>query len=127
MSLEVIAEMLEGAGVGVQGVDIFINMVPAEATTSILLRDYFAGAKIDHELPGLRKHPFFVIVRSPDYVRAKELIDTAVKALWIRYETEFNGVHFKYMRPRAEPFPYAPSPAQLVEFHVVFDACYDLG
>jgi hypothetical protein len=127
MKLETIAEMLENASVGVAGSDIFINMIPAEVTTGILLRQYFTGTKIDHELPGMRKTSFFVIARSPDYLTAKGLAESAVAALHLRYETEVGTTHFKYMRPRTEPFVYAPSPGQLVEFSVVIDCCYSIG
>jgi hypothetical protein len=126
MNLRPIVTMLEDAGLGAAGRTIFVNMMPAECEDGILVRQYFGGTKIDHELPGYRKTTFMLICRSKDYERAETLIEQAVTALTIKEETERDGIVWKFMRPDTEPFVYPLSVGGLLEFQVNIDAAYVL-
>lgn len=125
MNLTAVATILEDAGVGTIGKSIFINMMPPDAP-GILLRQYFGGTRIDHELPGYRKTTFMLIARANEYTEGEALINDAVKALTIEISEEKAGVYWNYMRPETEPFVYAESPGAAIEFQVNIDACYVL-
>lgn len=121
--LEKVAAMIEDRGVASIGRDLFVNSIPAEAN-GVLLRQYFGGTKIDHYLPGYRKTSYMLIVRAVEYAAALELINAAVAAVTFERDTEIDGVVFKFMRPDMEPFPYAFSPGDRIEFVVNIDCCY---
>lgn len=123
MKLEPIASWLQQQGVAVQGQDLFINFIP-QGMSGILLRDDFGGTRIDHELPGFYKGSFMVIARHADYATSKGLAKSAVATLQLLANTTVDGVSFRYLRPRALPFVYAPSPGQMVESSVTVDACF---
>lgn len=122
MKLETVAKMIELAGVGIRGVDIFIGHMPAERD-GILLRQPFGGTPIDHELPGWLKTDYQLIVRAKTYLAGDSLIKAAIMAA-----STLNGVtasaKFLYMRPRHQPLNYPISPGSRFEFVVNMDACY---
>lgn len=124
MNLEGVAQILEQAGVAVQGENLFINFMPTD-TTGILLRDPFGGTPIDHELPGYRRTSFMLIVRLPEYQAARELMSAAVDALTMQGR-ETGGMRINYMRPRSEPQTYQPSPGGLIEMITNIDCSYVL-
>lgn len=123
MKLEPIAAMLEAAGIGTVGTDIFVNMAPP-VNPGILLRQYFGGTRLYPELPGYRKTTFMLIARAADYTEGWELCERAVAALTISTEQIAQGVKWKYMRPETEPFVYPASPGAMLEFQVNLDCCY---
>jgi hypothetical protein len=122
MMLEPIAERLELQGLGVQGHDIFINFMPAEAT-GLLLRYPVGGMGIDHDLPGYRKGSFQLIARGKEFEETKTLINQAVLALEMA-EADLTGMRVKYMRPRHDPFTFPPSVGNNIEFVVNVDCAY---
>lgn len=125
MKLEAIAFLLESAGLGTQGRDIFINFIP-ENRAGILLRTDFGGTKRDHYLPGYIQTTFWLIVRGPEYVAVKEQIEAAVFALWdvSKHGVVVDTATFNYIRPKVDPFAYAPSPGQNIEFGSKMECCY---
>lgn len=124
MSLTKIAEILEDAGVGTRGREIFVNFLPAPSREGILLRDPFGGMTIDHELPGFRQTDFMLISRANGYQASMELMTKAIDALGALKKVERHGLYIHYMRARHEPFAYAPSPSGLVEMIVNIDSCW---
>jgi hypothetical protein len=124
MNLEAVASVLESAGVGTAGKDIFINFIPGDIE-GILLRDYFGGTPRDHELPGYIQGAFMLIARGKDYKTTHDLCKAAVAALEAHdLEEVVEGAKFNYMRGRTLPFSYSSSPAQQWEVTVTIDACY---
>lgn len=124
MNLAGMAEILENAGVGVRGRTIFVNNMPADAPTAVLLRPSFGGTPIDHELPGFVKGSFMLIVRAKRYEEGETLMKAAMTALTRQDEFTDAGMRVNYLRPQHEPLVYAPSRGGLVEFTTDIDACY---
>lgn len=124
MNLLPIANRLEEQGIGINGRTIFVNFMPAEVTEGILLRDYFGGTEIDHELPKFYKPSYMIIVRTADTAAGLELMKAAVAALTFSMPEEIEESTYRYMRPRALPFAYPPSPGQNIEIAVNMDCCF---
>lgn len=124
MNLMPMADILQNAGLGVQGETIFINRMPPTAQRAILLRSPLAGTKIDYELPGFYQTEFQLIARSHDFADGDAFIREAMALLLIEYETSIDGVQINYCRPRTEPVTYPLSLGNLLEFSVGFDICF---
>lgn len=124
MNLLHVAERLETAGVGLRGKTIFVNMIPAEASTGVLLRNDLRGTLIDHELPGYYKSMFQLIARAPNYTDGEALIEAAVQALTIKVSTQVGPQTFVYMRPDRLPVVYPLSKGSLLEFSVNMECCF---
>lgn len=128
MNLLPLANLLENAKLGVKGDSLFIDMLPAEAGNSILLRNPLTGTKINHELPGFFKTEFQVIVRaiSGDYVGGEALINLVIEQLTMEFK-DVEGLHFQYCRPRTLPVVFPLSKGNILEFNVMFDCCFVRG
>lgn len=128
MNLEPIALYLEQQTqppLGIRGQSLFINALPADTEPAILLRDPFGGAEILHELPGYRRASFQVIVRAKDY-REGQTLSKAVSSALTMENASLTGMDIKFMRPRHDPFTFAPSPGNSLEWVVNIDAAYVL-
>lgn len=123
MNLESIAEKLEQDGVGSRAHDIFINHMPTDAESGILLRDPYIGTAFDYELPNYRDTRFNVATRSKNYADAKNLMWSVIRSLMVS-NTSLTGMAVKFIRPRTEPIPFPKSVAGYYEFLVIFDAVY---
>ena len=124
MNLLPSANLLEEAGIGIKGKTLFINMIPAEASTGILLRNDLKGTNIDYELPGYYKSTYQLIARAPNYSDGEALIKSAVLALTIKVETQVETQRFKYMRPDRLPVVFPLSKGSLLEFAVNMECCW---
>lgn len=123
MNLEAIASKLQLENVGKKGRSIFINSMPADAETGILLRIPFVGTEIDYELPNYRKTKFNVATRAKDYREAETLMRKVMACLTLS-EVALENMDVRYIRPRTEPVPFPVTPAGQFEFLVIFDAVY---
>jgi hypothetical protein len=123
MDLMPIANKLEFEGLGVQGKTLFINFMPMEAKTAIMLRVPLVGTDIDHELPGYFKTSFILIARAPQYVAALDLARSAMLALTI-YDDDVDTINVKYMRPVSLPVSFPVSEGNFYEVQVTFDIAY---
>ena len=123
MNLMPIAEKLEADGVGVMADTIFINMIPAEAPTGVLLRNPLQGTLIDYELPGFYKTEFKVICRAPNYPDGDALIQAVFDSLTLA-EAQVGSIYVKYMRPKTKPVVFPLSKGNLLEFSANFTICF---
>lgn len=125
MNLMPLADLLEGAGLGVKTETLFLDMMPAEAEQAILLRNPLSGTRIDHELPGYFQTEFQVIVRASagEYEAGSALINSVGAALSMENVKVANHF-FNYCRPRTEPVVFPLSVGNLLEFNVMFDCCF---
>lgn len=125
MKLEPVAEYLEVQNLGIRGQTLFVNQLPADLEPAVLLRDPFGGAEIQHELPGYRRASFQVIVRAKDYLEGQSLALSIAAALTLE-NASMTGLSIQFMRPRHDPFTFAPSPGNALEWVVNIDAAYVL-
>lgn len=123
MNLMPIAEKLEADGVGVMAETIFINMIPAEAPTGVLLRNPLQGTEIDYELPGFYKTTFKVICRSATYPDGDALIQAVIASLTV-VEAQVGSMYVKHMRPKTKPVVFPLSKGNLLEFSADFSICF---
>lgn len=125
MNMMPLANLLESAGIGTKGDTVFVNMLPAEADTAVLLRSPLAGTEIDYELQGYFKTEFQVIVRTPAgaYTNGETLMGDVIAVLTIT-EQAVESMHFKYCRPRTKPVVFPLSKGNLLEFSVMFSCCF---
>lgn len=123
MNLLPLAEKLEADGVGVMAETIFINMIPAEAPTGVLLRNPLQGTKIDYELPGYYKTEFKVIARAASYPDGEALIQAVFDSLTMA-EATVGSMFVKFMRPKTKPVVFPLSKGNLLEFSADFTVCF---
>lgn len=123
MNLLPLAEKLEADGVGVMAETIFINMIPADAPTGVLLRNPLQGTPIDHELPGHYKTEFKVIARATTYPAGEALIQAVFDSLTVA-ELQVGSMYVRYMRPKTKPVVFPLSKGNLLEFSADFSICF---
>lgn len=123
MNLLPLAEKLEADGVGVLAETIFINMIPAEAPTGVLLRNPLQGTQIDYELPGFYKTEFKVIARATTYPEGEALIQAVFDSLTV-VEAQVGSMYVKHMRPKTKPVVFPLSKGNLLEFSADFAICF---
>lgn len=123
MDLMPIANKLEFEGLGVQGRTLFINFMPMESKTAIMLRTPLSGVGIDHELPGYFKTHFVAVTRAPEYVAALDLMKSVMTALTVN-EQDLDTINVKYMRPATLPVSFPVSDGNFYEVQVRFDIAY---
>jgi hypothetical protein len=125
MNLLPLVNLLESESLGVQGNNLFVDMLPSEAARAILLRNPLVGTPINHEMPGYYKADFQLIVRVPagSYDAGSDLIKQVTRALHFEERT-IEDMHFKYCRPRTLPVVFPLSEGNLLEFSVMVDCCF---
>ena len=123
MRLESIAEKLEVDGVGTRGASLFVHRMPENVDRGVLLLSRLAGTPINHELPGLRRTSFQVIVRDIDYASGYAKAEQISQLLSI--ENQLVGdMNIHWILPKHEPVVYPVSKGDLLEISVNFEAVY---
>ena len=115
------ARILEENNIGSLGIDLFVYVMPYDVSVGVLLLPRPSGELIDHELTGIRRGGFQVIVRSPDY--NDTLINSIIPLLTIQAKV-LNGLDIKYILPKSEPVVYPATDGNNIEYSVNFDAVY---
>ena len=121
MILNEMAQILQEANLGTIGVNIFTHHMPQTVSTGILLLDRAPGDFIDHELRGIRRGGFQIIVRVSDY--NDTLINAILPLLSIESKI-VKGLDVKYIRPKSNPFVYPSTDGKNIEYSLNFDAVY---
>lgn len=126
MNLMPIANLISDAALATPGVNLFVNMYPADVTLGVLLLSSPDGTKINYDLPAYRRGEFQVIVRvaSSDFVTGETLIKDIVRLLTVESETQLDLVMAKHIHPLHEPISYRASAGNNVEFSVNFEMVY---
>jgi hypothetical protein len=111
MRLDLLAQLLQDAGVGTIGEDIFVHRMDADTVRGVLLREPLDGVPVDANIPDYFKHNIQVIVREVDQAAGDALATRTRKALTF-YNREFldnaNVLQMKVnqLYPRTLPRPY---------------------
>lgn len=121
---------LSDAGVGVQGESLFAYMMPAEASSAVMVRTDLNGAKINHQLPGYFKTRVQVIARDTSYQAADARMSAALTALTLEegavLEDATTRMTFNFCRPVSLPAAFPLSTGNLIEFNVFMEVCFVL-
>ena len=123
MNLSPLMNRLVTLGLGVKGDDLFLNMLPADATQGVLLRGSLSGTPINYEMPGYFKTTFTLIVRVPaaDYEAGLVLMKNVTNALTIE-NLQVENQFFNFVRPRTQPVTFPLSNGTALEISTRFDA-----
>lgn len=127
MNLMPLANHLQAKGVGKQGTDLFINMLPAECNNGVLLRSPLTGVAVNYYLPGFHKGRFQIIARAHQYSDAYNTMDKALKELTIKTDTQLDDMLIRYSRPEHLPVAFPLSNGNFIEFNVWMSICFNLG
>ena len=130
MRLDIIAGLIQTAGLGVMGQNIFIHRMGAEVVEGILLKLPIDGITTDFDLPGYYKTTFQVIVRARLQADGDTLAKALTELLTI-YSTDYNdptsgnfALQIKQMFPAKLPIVYPRSDGQGIEWSLNLYACY---
>lgn len=123
MNLMPFADLLESAGYGMKGTDIFINSMPVEANDSILLRQKLTGTPINYDLPGYFRTRFNLVIRSHSYESGETLIKSVTKSLTVS-NLQLDELYLNFSRPTHQPVAFPLSKGNNLEFQVEFEVCY---
>lgn len=121
MILKEMAMILEANNIGSLGTDLFIHSMPYDISIGVLLLNRMSGDLIDHELKGIRRGGFQVIVREANY--DDTLINSIIPLLTIQGKI-INGLDVKYILPKSDPIVYPATDGNNIEYSVNFDAVY---
>lgn len=129
MNLKILAQLLEDAGHGTQGEDIFIASMPADVTKGILLKDPLSGTKIDPGLPGYYRSRLQAIVRAPAHEEGDTLAKAVAKTLEMgkRIFNDADGkllMQVNYIYLEQLPIVYPWTPANVLEWSLNFVTSY---
>lgn len=124
MKLEPIQDYIAGSTDLTMGRDLFVYSMPASAKSAVLIVTENAGNQVDHEVKGVFKGRYQIIVRDSDMgrctTRAYELFD-----LLDLTETDVGEYVITYSRPRHTPNPIGGrSEGDLIEMSINFDLRY---
>lgn len=93
-----ILTILENAGLGTVGTDLFAYHSPPEAGNCIIIYPSNDPPPVDAERPFYFKAKFQIIVRNSDYPAGIEVCK-AIQAALTLYETDTTQMHIKQCRP----------------------------
>lgn len=119
MILDAIADMII-AQAGVPAGEVFIQHMPAAATTGVLLLIELPGLDVDAELPGKHKGRFQVVVRGTDYKATEERAQVVSDALATQRRIAAGDWLFDWIVPQNLPFPFPRTEGNVQEFSVNF-------
>lgn len=131
MRFDILAQLLQDAGLGTQGQTIFIHHMDVSATSGILLRAPLEGIKNDYNLPGYHKTKIQVIVRGLIQADGDALAArvsntlTFYNRIFLNPDNSF-AMQVNHICPASLPIIYPRSPAKEIEWSITFETCYVL-
>lgn len=123
MIIDVAAEVLAEAKIGVPGSSLFVYHAPENVKKCVLVTNLLNGTERDENLPGYKKTQFEVIVRHTEYQSALSIAKKVVAALDFHRKT-VNGIYVQRMRPTHDPIPYPIADSDVLEVAVNLWAVY---
>lgn len=124
-TVEDLGTLIESAGLGTIGKDLFLYHSPAEVENCIIVFPSNEPAAIDAELPFYRKARFQLIVRNVRYQDGLDVSKALSDALTFT-EKETTQMKIKRCRPLYEVRIYRRSEAGVIEFSVTYELIYVL-
>lgn len=129
MRIDLIADYLEAQDLGLPGVNIFEEEMPASTKVGILLKLPLQGIPVDHELPGYFRGQLQAIVRAQKVDTGDRLAHAVSTALTLvnqpfAGEDGAEAMFVNYLRPRTLPIVYPRSDGNGKEWSINMDASY---
>jgi hypothetical protein len=116
-ALLVVAQMIEEANLGVQGVDLFVGTMPADVSKAVMLRAPLDPTEVDDGLQDFYPTRFQIIVRDTDPIAGFNRADAISKALKTTH-LDRDGIHFAWMNRESLPIQYPKGDADDIETSV---------
>lgn len=130
MKLELLAQVLEDAGLGTIGTDIFVHRMDAECPRGIMLRDPLDGTPVDPNLPGYYRSKLQAIVRATAQADGDTLskqVGRALKMFNRRFTDPVSGellLKINHIYPSQLPITYPRMEGQGIEWSLNFVTSY---
>jgi hypothetical protein len=99
------AQMIEDAGLGTQGTDLFIQTMPADVKHGVMLKLPLAPTEVDDGMKDFYDFEFQVIVRDVDPLAGYQKCDAISKVLRLDYY-ETSDLSIPWMRRTTLPISY---------------------
>lgn len=125
MKLDILAALLQTAGLGTIGTDIFMHRMEATCARGILLRNPIDGILVDNNLPGYHKTAIQAIIRE-DTQAVGDTRAKLVMAVLTMGRRDFDGMQIKQMYPTKLPIVYPRSVGRGIEWSINLHADYVL-
>jgi hypothetical protein len=119
------AELIEAAGLGEAGVDLYVGTIPADVHEGVMLRDPLTGAKFDEGMDNFVRLEFQVIVRSADPEAAYNKALAIAKVLTVD-RVERPDIFVLKLRPCTLPVAYPKGDADEIETSFRVSAAFAL-
>lgn len=97
--------MIQAAGLGIQGRNLFIGTIPGDVPEAIMVRPPLNSAKIDEGMGGHIDETILIIVRDPDALKSYNKALTVAKVLK-RQHVQVGDIYFTWIRPESMPASY---------------------
>lgn len=124
LNLTTFAKILEDAGFGVMGKDIFVNTSP-NVSECILILDQTYGNTVNPQLPNYYNDSGFqIIVRNKQFEKAKEIAYNIMEILKIEKSKQVDNLWVNYCYAKHLPRSYARSDGNICESSVNFALNY---
>lgn len=124
LQLTTFAKILEEAGLGKMGKDIFINTAP-NVDKCILILDQTYGNTVNPQLPKYYNDSGFqIIVRNKQFEKAKEIAYNIMEILKIEQSKQVDNLWINHCYPKHSPRSYARSEGNVYESSVNFSLNY---
>jgi len=107
----------------VVGETLFSFHMPPDIKRGVLVITENSGDRPDHEISGIFKARYQVIVRDYDFDNGMRRAED-IYALLNLIETDMNDYVVTYSRPRNTPLPFSRSSGDMIEFSINFDIRY---
>jgi hypothetical protein len=121
--LKVAVAMIEEAGFGEEGVDLFIGTIPADVTKGVMLRAPLNPTEVDEGMQNFYDTEFQIIVRDTDPAAGFDRADRISKALRA-FRLERDGLSISWLRRRTLPVQYPKGDMDDIETSVHMQVGY---
>jgi hypothetical protein len=129
MNLNHIADAIDALDLGVT---TYIDAMPADESTAILVRAPLQGIPVDHNLPGYYKTSIQVIVRAQKHDRGDALAKAVTDALTTHQRKVYPAdparylptITLNHMLPETLPIKYPRSDGNGIEWSINFTVAY---
>ncbi|SER25902.1 hypothetical protein SAMN05216548_1146 [Faunimonas pinastri] len=128
MRIDLLAELLSDAGLGVAGESLFLYEMPAECSQGLLIKTPLTGIAINEELPGYFKFGLQVIVRAMTHGAGEDLAGKVIQVLTINQRRIFTNqdgsfaMQVNRLMPETLPIVYPRADSDALEWSINF-AC----
>ena len=113
-------------GNNVTGYSVYMYHFPETEDQGILLLHNMNGAKLDPNLPDLKKGKFQAIIRvgKSNFQSGYELSKLVIATFKAVKRTTINGVLIHFIEPMSDPIAYPVSKGNYIEFSCNFETAY---